>query len=145
MNNKQQMSVLFLLMFFVFYSASPVLYTINEQQPGESCFMHENAYSSSSSVHILFLNIFLTHLADNPHQDNTSSNHFLIKKAKAVLKSLIDVGKDQSEFSAFSPDLSFSSPVFLVKHAYERSPKPNENSLSFFSGLSPPSVYHLLK
>lgn len=140
MNKKQQMSVLLLLMFFVFYAVSPVLYTINDQQTGESCFKHENAYSSSSSVHILFLNIVLTRLADNPHQDNTSSNHFLLKKAKAVLKSLFDVGKDQSELSALSPDLGFGSPAFLVKHAYESSPKPNENSLSFYSGLSPPSV-----
>jgi hypothetical protein len=143
--NKKQISVLLLLITFVFYAVSPVLYTINKQQTGLFGSMPETGDSITSSFHILYLSIFLSHLADSQDQESTSSSQFLLKKAKAVLKSLIDIKKVYSEFSTFCPDLSFGSPLFFVKCTKNNAPKPHDNSLSFFSGLSPPSVYQLIK
>jgi hypothetical protein len=143
--NRKQISVLLLLLFFVFYAVSPVLYTMKEQQTGQSGTAPETAGSSPSSVYIFFLSMVLSRLSDNPDQENTSASRFLLKKAKAVLKSLIDIRQVQSEFSILPPAVSLGSPVFFVKYASETSPKPNNNSLSFFSGLSPPAAYQLLK
>lgn len=142
--NRKNIPVLLLLLFFFFYAVSPVLYTINERNTGESATAPENVHSSPSSVYIFFLSLVLSRLSDNSDQEGTSASCFLLKKAKAVLKSMLDIKQVQSEFSFFPP-VSLGSPVFFVKYASESNPKPNDNSLCFFSGLSPPSVYQLLK
>lgn len=143
--NKKQTSVLLLLLFFVFYSVSPVAYAAHEEQEGVAGYAAQTSNSPANSIHILLLSFFLQHFAAKQDVDNQSDTSFLLKKTKAVLKYVFDIGKDPSGFAILPPDLNLGSPLFFIKHVLQSSSKPHDNSLSFFSGLSPPLVIQLLK
>jgi len=83
--DKKQIFRLFLVIYFLVYSISPLTYTLSDKHVSESITATNNESSSIKSVHLLlweFLTERLSSIAENSHNDGNAN--ILIKKKRAI-------------------------------------------------------------
>ena len=136
----KQIIVSLFLVSFIVYAISPLSYSGSFSNGEQTSYVQQNSKVSLKNVRIYFLNILLSNFSSETDQ-NRATPKFLLKKVRAVLQSLADTKKvplDSSNISAYF-SVSDRSPWSGIR-TQEGIPKPYQNFLFVFSGLSPPSV-----
>jgi len=129
------------LLYFLVYAISPLSLFGSANVSDEQTYIGQEKPVFLKHVEVFFLNIFLSNFNDPEDVDDSTSRLILIKKAKAVVQALADIKYKLAKISVNVENY----PVYeifpsITREVWIGTPKPYENFLSVFSGLSPPFV-----
>ena len=131
--DKKQFFKLFLVIYFLVYSISPLTYTLSDKQVPESIYVTHKQSSSIKSVHILLWEFFTKRLSspeENSHSNGNAS--ILIKEKRAIAPE--NASEKLSLFKNMSVPEGFCNP--LAPTTYGLSVLP-ENILGIYKGFNP--------
>jgi hypothetical protein len=126
---------------FVTYAISPLSHAGPFDSANEYSFIEQKSPVSFKNVAIFFLEALSPDFdAPESHQD-TSSSFILLKKIKAIVQSLSSTKDRLTKVYEKVPNYRVCLVLpSLVIPVCESTPKPYDNFLAVFSGLSPPAA-----
>ena len=141
-DRKKNQIILYLFLFhFVIYAISPLSHIGPFGLASGDAGIEQKKALSFKNVEIFFLDIFFSNFAGREDTDNSNSRLILFKKIRAVVQSVADTKYKLVKVSGNIEGQPVSDIVsFAFGEPEERTPKPNDGYLAFFSGLSPPPV-----
>jgi hypothetical protein len=138
---KNKIIVFLFLLYFVVYAISPLSHIGPVNSADEHTYVEQKKAVSFKNVQIFFLDIFFSSFTGREDADDSSSRLVLFKKIRAVVQSLTDTKNKLVKISGNVENLPVSDVVsFTIREVWESTPKPYDDFLAFFSGLSPPAV-----
>jgi uncharacterized membrane protein len=131
--DKKQFFKLFLVIYFLVYSISPLTYTLSDKQVPVSIYATNNKSSSIKSVHILLWEFFIERLSSTEENSHNNGNASILIKKKRALAPENDSGKlSSSKNTSVLED--FYNPLAPTTYSLNVLP---ENILCIYKGFNP--------
>ena len=138
---KYQIILSLFLLHFVVYAISPLSRIGPDNLADGQTYIEQRKAVSFKHVGIVILDIFFPNFTAQEDADDSTPRLILFKKIKAVVQSLTNTKDKLAKISGNVENYpAYEIVPSITREGREGTPKPYDNFLAVFSGLSPPSV-----